>query len=111
MGISLKAGYSFSSIPSDPVFSLRYSYASGGKKSDNIIHTFDPAYGAQDKFYGWMNIVAWSNLSDPEIVLELFPFKKKMWVEIKYNRFYVPTPDDAIILNTMKIKNGKSSPW
>lgn len=106
-GYFTKAGYRFSSLPSDPILSLRYTYASGGKRSDEVIHTFDPAYGAQDKFYGWMNIVQWSNLSDPEIVLELYPFRKNMWVEMKYNRFYIPVPDDVVTLNTMKIISGQ----
>lgn len=30
-----------------------------------------------------------------------------MWIELKYNRFYIPVPDDVTILNTMKIINGK----
>ena len=106
-GYFAKVGYRFGSIPAAPALSLRYSYASGGKKSDEVIHTFDPAFGAQDKFYGWMNIVQWSNLSDPEIVLELFPFEKKMWIEVKYNRFNIPVPDDVTFLNTMKIISGK----
>lgn len=106
-GYFAKAGCRFSSLPSSPILSLRYSYASGGKISGDIIRTFDPAFGAGDKFYGWMNIVQWSNLSDPEIVFELFPLKKKMWIEMKYNRFYIPVPDDVTILNTMKIKSGK----
>ena len=106
-GYFAKAGYRFSSFSAEPILSLRYTYASGGKKSDDVIHTFDPAFGAGDKYYGWMNIVQWSNLSDPEIVLELFPLKKKMWVEMKYNRFYVPVADDVTILNTMKILSGK----
>jgi hypothetical protein len=70
-GYFLKAGYRFSSVQTQPVLSLRYTFASGGRKDDDVIRTFDPAYGAGDKFYGWMNIVQWSNLSDPEIVLEL----------------------------------------
>jgi len=106
-GYFAKAGYRFRSLPSSPVLSLRYTYASGGKKSDDVIRTFEPAFGASDKYYGWMNIVQWSNLSDPEIVLELFPLKKKMWVEMKYNRFYIPVPDDVTVLNTMKIIEGK----
>ena len=106
-GYFLKAGYRFNSLPADPVLSLRYTYASGGRKDDDVIRTFDPAFGATDKYYGWMNIVQWSNLSDPEIVLELNPFKNRMWVEIKFNRFNVPVPDDVTILGTMKIQSGK----
>jgi len=106
-GYFLKAGYRFSSIPANPVLSLRYTYASGGRKDEDVIRTFDPAFGAGDKYYGWMNIVQWSNLSDPEIVLELNPFKNKTWIEIKYNRFYIPVPDDVSNLNTMKLIPGK----
>ena len=106
-GYFIKAGYRFSFLPADPVLSLRFSYASGGEKSDDLVNTFDPASGAQDKFYGWMNIVTWSNLSDPEIVLELYPVNKRMWIEMKYNRFYVPSPEDVTLLNTMKLNSGK----
>ena len=55
-GYFVKAGYQFNFIPAKPILSLRESYASGGKKTDDKIHTFEPAYGAQDKYYGWMNI-------------------------------------------------------
>ena len=105
-GIFSKVGYQFHFIPAIPILTIRESYASGGKKTDNIMHTFDPAYGAGDKYYGWMNITTWTNLDDREIVLELFPVKN-MWVEIKYNRFYIPVPDDVVLLNTLKLENGK----
>jgi len=106
-GYFLKAGYRFSKLPASPVLSFRYTYASGGRKADEVIRTFDPAFGASDKYYGWMNIVQWSNLSNPEIVLELNPLKGKMWIEIKYNRFSIPVPDDVTTLGTMKIQPGK----
>jgi hypothetical protein len=105
-GYFVKAGYQFNFIPAKPILSLRESYASGGKKTDDKIYTFEPAYGAQDKYYGWMNITTWSNLDDREIVLELFPVKN-MWVELKYNRFYIPIPDDVTLLNTMKLEPGE----
>ncbi len=53
-----------------------------------------------------MNIISWSNLDDREIVLELSPLKEMM-VELNYNRFYIPVPDDATLLNTMKSEPGK----
>ena len=90
----------------NPLSVYRESYASGGKKTMTEIHTFEPAYGANDKYYGRMNITSWSNLDDREIVLELFPVKR-MWVELKYNRFYIPVPDDVTLLNTMKLEPGK----
>ncbi len=101
-----KAGYQFHNLPAKPIISIRESFASGGKKTDAEIHTFDPAYGASDMYYGRMNILTWSNLDDREIVLELFPVKD-MWVEMKYNRFYIPVPDDVTLLNTMKLEPGK----
>jgi hypothetical protein len=101
-----KLGYQFQNIPAKPIISIRESYASGGKKSDSGVRTFEPAYGAQDKFYGWMNITTWSNLDDREIVLELFPVKD-MWIELKYNRFNIPVPDDVTLLSTMKLEPGK----
>lgn len=105
-GVFAKAGYQFYFIPFKPILSIRESYASGGKKTDKTLHTFDPAFGAGDKYYGWMNITSWSNLDDREIVLELFPVKG-MWIEMKYNRFYIPEPEDARILNTMVMESGK----
>ncbi len=98
-----KLGYQFHSIPLKPIISLQESYASGGDKTDDVIQNFDPVFGASDKYYGRMNIVTWSNIDDREIVLELFP-TEKMWVEIKYNRFYIPYPKSLTILNTLKMK-------
>jgi hypothetical protein len=102
-----KVGYQFRNIPSKPIISVRESYASGGKKTDAEIHTFEPAYGASDMYYGRMNIATWSNLDDREIVLELLPVKD-LWVELKYNRFYIPVPDDVTLLNTMKLESGEN---
>lgn len=106
-GFFAKIGYQFHTLPARPILSLRETYASGGKKDDKTIRTFDPAYGAGDKYYGWMNITSWTNLDDREIVLELFPVKD-MWVEMKLNRFYIPVPEDAKILGTMKLESGKN---
>lgn len=105
-GVFAKLGYQFDNLWAKPILSIRESYASGGKKSDPEIKTFDPAYGASDKYYGWMNIVQWSNLDDREIVIELIPVKK-MWVEIKHNWYIIPEPEDVKLLNTMVLQDGK----
>ena len=73
-GWVLKAGYQFHEITAKPIISIRESYASGGEKAGAKIRTFEPAYGASDKYYGRMNITSWSNLDDREIVLELLPY-------------------------------------
>ena len=104
-GVFAKIGYKFASLPARPLLSLRETYASGGSTSDIRQHTFDPVFGAADKFYGWMNLVKWSNLDDREIVLELFPLKD-MWIEIKNNWFFIPAPGDFTALNTMKLEPG-----
>lgn len=105
-GFFAKLGYKFSFLKWQPTLSLRESYASGGKQSDAVRHEFDPVFGASDKYYGWMNIAKWSNLDDREIVLELFP-KKGYWIEIKYNWFYVPVPDDFVLLKNLKLIPGE----
>lgn len=104
-GLFARVGYSFKFLPFKPLLSIRYTYATGGRQQDEEINQFDPAYGAQDKYYGWMNIVTWSNLDDREVVLELFP-TRQFWIEIKYNDFYVPVPEGNTLLGTLKLKEG-----
>lgn len=103
-GLFARLGYRFNFLTSKPLLSLRYTYASGNTDK-NEIRKFDPAYGAQDKYYGWMNIVSWTNLDDREIVLELFPIPN-LWFEVKYNDFYIPEPDNYTIMGTIKLKEG-----
>lgn len=105
-GLFAKIGYQFHGLWSTPIISVRESYASGGKKQDTLIRTFEPAFGASDKYYGWMNIVSWSNLDDREINLELFPIEG-MWVEIKANRYIVPEPEASAIMGTLKLAEGE----
>jgi hypothetical protein len=106
-GFFAKLGYQFRSLPARPIVSVRETYATGGKQDDPVINTFDPVFGASDKYYGWMNIVSWSNLDDREIVLELNP-RKDWWVEIKNNWYFIPVPDDVVLLNAMKLLPGKN---
>jgi len=106
LGYVTKLGYRFSSLQAGPALSIGYSYASGGSSS-HTDYTFDPIYGAKGKFYGWMNIISWSNISKPEIVIEFKPSGNRTWIEMKYNLIYIPEPDDCQILNTMKLIAGK----
>ena len=105
-GYALKAGYRFNGLPATPEFNLNYTYASGDKENDNINQAFDPPYGARSRFYGWMGIASWSNLSYPQIIIKFYPAREKMLIEMKYSRIYLPEPDNCLILNTMKIKEG-----
>lgn len=106
-GFFAKLGYGFELFQSMANISLRYTYASGGRESDDVIRTFDPVFGSADKYYGWLNIVKWSNIDDREIVFEAF-YKKNLWFEIKYNQFRIPSPEDAVINNTLKLKPGEN---
>jgi len=105
-GYTAKLGYRLSSLKSVPALSIGYSYASGGSSSFTD-YTFDPVFGAKGKFYGWMNIVSWSNISKPEVVLEFRPSGNRTWIEMKYSLNYIPDPDGCEILNTMKLIAGK----
>jgi hypothetical protein len=106
-GLFTKLGYQFSFLKWKPILSLRETYASGAKQTDVTDRNFDPVFGASDKYYGWIKVISkWSNLDDREIVLELQP-KKGYWIEIKYNRFYIPVPDDVVLLKNLKLIPGK----
>jgi len=105
-GILAKLGYQFNSLPAKPILAVRESYASGGKNSESKIKTFDPVYGSKDQYYGRMNITSWSNLDDREIFAFLFPVRN-MKIETNYHWFYVPVPDDATLLGTMRLQAGK----
>lgn len=105
-GVTALLGYRFSDLPARPILGIRETYASGGSNNDEHIHTFDPAYGAKDSYYGRMNITSWSNLDDKELVVYLSPFKE-MKLEINYHWFYVPEPSDAILLSTLQLQPGK----
>ncbi len=104
-GVVAKIGYQLKKLPAKPLLSIRESYASGGKANAGIDRTFEAVYGARDRYYGWMNICSWSNLDNREILLELFPVKG-MWLEIKYNRYLIPEPTEATLLNDLKLKQG-----
>jgi len=98
-------GYQLKSLFSKPKLSLRRSYASGGT-AGNTIKTFDPIYGSRDNYYGRMNLVKWSNIADNEIVLEIFPFNK-FSIEMSYNSFHIPSPENVMLLKTIQLEQGK----
>ncbi len=106
-GYSLKTGYRFENFPASPELGISYNYASGGMKDDEVIQAFDPAYGARARFYGWMGIISWTNLSNPQISLKLKTAGNRMLAELKYHFFFIPEPENYAVLNTMRIKKGR----
>ncbi len=105
-GFVFKLGYNFENIYAQPQLSVRHTYASGGS-SEDVNRNFEPVYGANDSYYGRMNLVSWSNIDNREILLELFP-TEKMWIEIKYNRYYFNCTDISPVLNTIIFKDNKN---
>ncbi len=105
-GLFLKLGYQINQLTWRPCLTIRYTYASGNNPDTEMVEKFDPAFGAGDRYYGWMNLVKWSNLNDREIMLELFP-AKGLRLEMKYNRFTIPQPDDVKINGNLELLPGK----
>ncbi len=106
-GIVGKLGYRFKSIWSQPVISIRETYASGGRKNETKIRTFEPAFGANDSYYGRMNIISWSNIDNRELLIEATPITG-MHVELSYNRYFVPEPESATYAGTLRLEAGES---
>lgn len=82
-GYTIHGGYHAKALPMKPKFELGYTYASGEESgpnssglSDGVSQKFEPAFGANDYPYGWMNIVAWNNIKDKEIKITFTPMDK-----------------------------------
>lgn len=105
-GLFLKFGYHFQELVLSPRLTIRYTYASGNHPEKEHTGKYDPAFGAGDKYYGWMNLLSWSNLDDREVMLELFPMKG-MHLELKYNMFYIPEPEGVKINGNLELPEGK----
>jgi hypothetical protein len=106
LATAAKLSYQLRNLPSRPELALRHSYASGGKSSDGRLHTFDPAFGARDRYYGLMNLLSWSNLDDREIIFALRPDRRNS-IELAYHWFFVPHPENQLINGTLRLKPGQ----
>lgn len=59
-----------------PRVGIHYAYGSGDSKvDDGTIRTFDGLFGAVDKYYGRMNLLAWMNLHDAQLQLSASPLR------------------------------------
>ncbi len=106
-GLFLKFGYHFNQLTWRPCLTFRYTYASGNNPNTERVEKFDPAFGAGDRYYGWMNLVKWSNLDDREFMIEFFP-TKGVRLELKYNRFNIPHPENLKINGNLELLSGKN---
>jgi hypothetical protein len=105
-GLFFKLGYQLKQVLWHPCLTLRYTYASGNSPQTDYNGNFDPVFGAGDRYYGWINLVKWTNLDDREIMLELFPLDGLL-IELKYNRFAIPQPDGVLINGNLELLTGK----
>lgn len=88
---SLDATYRFSP---QWMLGFTHAFASGDDKSTATNERFDGAYGAAAKYYGRMNVMAWSNLADYALIANYRPHRD--WqIEAEYHQFYADQIDDA----------------
>lgn len=109
-GYHLLAGYKFPDVVWKPRISAEFSYASGdGDPNDGDRGTFDGVFGARDKMYGRMNLMAWSNLQDAQLNLELKPLKK-LRLKAELHKFWLAEDKDGWSLNSKvyRDKTGRS---
>ena len=104
--IAAKLSYQQSNLTARPELSLRWSYASGGSGNDGKLHTFDPVFGARDRYYGLMNLLSWSNLDDRECIITLRPDRSNS-IELAYHWFFVPHPENQRINGTLQLDPGQ----
>lgn len=105
-GLFLLTGLQWRQLNWKPCITFRYSLATGNDPETVMNEKFDPVFGAGDRYYGWMNMVKWTNLDDREIMLELYPVDG-MRIEFKYNRFRIPQPEGTVVNGNIIMPPGK----
>ncbi|MBN2647311.1 MAG: alginate export family protein [Thiotrichales bacterium] len=70
------------------------AFASGDDKKTAINERFDGAYGASDKYYGRMNLMAWSNLKHYGLLANYRPHRDWQF-ELELHRFYADQIQDS----------------
>ncbi|WP_319380793.1 alginate export family protein [Thiomicrorhabdus sp.] len=70
-----------------------YAYASGDDKNTAENERFDGVYGASDKYYGRMNLMAWSNLKDLGLLANYRP-NRDWQVQAEYHQFHADRIND-----------------
>jgi len=92
-----KSRYRFSFLPADPIICLHYTYATGGKKVMSNSYFWSCFWSTCQIL--WLDGSCFMVKSQhPELTLEFSPLGKRMWIQMKYNRFYVPEPEECLIL-------------
>jgi hypothetical protein len=76
------------------MFGTTYSFASGDDPSTGDNEQFDGVYGAAGKYYGRMNLMAWSNLHDYGLLANYRPIRD-IELQMEYHQFYADKIKDS----------------
>jgi len=87
--------YGWEDMAWQPRFGIEYSYASGDSNaSDNKVGTFQNLFPTNHRFYGYMDVFAWRNLSNPELRFSVKP-TKKLELAADWHWFWLANTNDA----------------
>ncbi len=100
-GLSLSAfavhagfGYHFD-VPLKPRLWAEYNFASGDSNpNDTNSETFQNLFPTNHKFYGYMDLIAWQNMHNPQISLQLTPMKN-VTTELAYRAYWLASTNDV----------------
>ncbi len=86
-------GYNWFEACWKPRLYVEYNYASGSDtKGEN--GTFQNLFPTNHKFYGYMDLFSWQNLSEPAVWFTITPIKP-LAVEFSYHAYWLATTQDA----------------
>lgn len=92
--VHVGAGYNFA-CPWKPRIYAEYNYGSGDSDpTDDTIETFQNLFPTNHKFYGYMDLFSWQNISNPAITMKVSPFEK-VTVQLSGQWFWLATNEDA----------------
>ncbi len=104
-GCHLLVGYKLPDVVWKPRISAEFSYATGDEDpNDGDRGTFDGVFGARDKMYGRMNLMAWSNLQDAQLNLEFNPLKNLRF-KAELHKFWLAEDKDGWSLNSKSYRD------
>ncbi len=88
-------GYQWQDLAWKPRFGLEYSYASGDSNpNDREVNTFQNLFPTNHRFYGYMDVFSWRNVSNPEVRFSVEP-AKSLTASLDYQWFWLADTNDA----------------
>jgi hypothetical protein len=88
-------GYNWFDVWGKPRLYAEYNYASGDSDpTDGNVGTFQNLFPTNHKFYGYMDLFSWQNLSEPAIWFRVNPLKTVAF-EVSYHAYWLATTNDS----------------